>query len=393
MYFTTDRVAGSSWLLANMNEFGAEAPMFEPQAKRIFAVQSAAFGEASWWSDGQPSAVHYLDQIPTNARTDIASGACNLLFDVSNEGQPLLTEWFAALKRDLLVAGIPLERTIFLQQNRSLERDYHDWVGPTGEPSMTIMTYDHFARRMIGLLAQGEPDHHLPRAQRSRRFTCLNYMPRPGRTSFVSWLVGKGYAAAGYLSFAGFEIAKWNNDTPVMYEWFPDAEVMKAGFEELLHRVPLQLDLDVGDNRIPEYDVGPIDAYNDSYFSIVTESEQSSGELERITEKVIKPMAMMHPFVVVGNPNSLALLRQYGFRTFDGFLDETYDTILDPRERMRLVLEQVERLLTMPIDELHIRFINLRETLLYNALHARKLLNQQFRRVIEPNLLERIALV
>ena len=63
-----------------------------------------------------------------------------------------------------------------------------------------------------------------------------------------------------------------------------------------------------------------------------------------LTEKVFKPIVMQQPFIIVGPPNSLAYLKSYGFRTFEGLWDESYDKELDPAKRMEKIMDVVEYL-------------------------------------------------
>jgi hypothetical protein len=57
-----------------------------------------------------------------------------------------------------------------------------------------------------------------------------------------------------------------------------------------------------------------------------------------LTEKSLRPIACGKPFVLMATPGSLQYLRQYGFKTFDGLIDETYDSIQNPKQRLQAVL-------------------------------------------------------
>ena len=46
-----------------------------------------------------------------------------------------------------------------------------------------------------------------------------------------------------------------------------------------------------------------------------------------ITEKIFKPIRTATPFTVLGQKKSLDLLKSYGFKTFDGIINESYDNI------------------------------------------------------------------
>jgi hypothetical protein len=62
----------------------------------------------------------------------------------------------------------------------------------------------------------------------------------------------------------------------------------------------------------------------ESLLYLVTETV-ATGRRHHITEKTFKPIAMGMPFIIVGTRGSLGYLRSYGFRTFEGIWDESYD--------------------------------------------------------------------
>ena len=66
----------------------------------------------------------------------------------------------------------------------------------------------------------------------------------------------------------------------------------------------------------------------ESLLYLVTETV-STGRRHHLTEKTFKPIALGMPFVIVGTRGSLEYLRSYGFRTFEGIWDESYDTAED----------------------------------------------------------------
>lgn len=67
---------------------------------------------------------------------------------------------------------------------------------------------------------------------------------------------------------------------------------------------------------------------------------------QHLTEKTLRPIACGHPFILAATPNSLQYLRSYGFETFDGLIDETYDTISDPIQRLHAIVSSMKQLLT-----------------------------------------------
>ena len=83
----------------------------------------------------------------------------------------------------------------------------------------------------------------------------------------------------------------------------------------------------------------------ESLLYLVTETV-ATGRRHHITEKTFKPIALGMPFVIVGTQGSLEYLRSYGFRTFEGIWDESYDQAEDDVriERIASLLRSLDEL-------------------------------------------------
>ena len=75
----------------------------------------------------------------------------------------------------------------------------------------------------------------------------------------------------------------------------------------------------------------------------------ASGQRLHLTEKTFKPICLRMPFIIVGTQGSLAYLRSYGFRTFEGIWDESYDD--EPNDNLRI--QRIASLLSS-LDELSV---------------------------------------
>lgn len=107
------------------------------------------------------------------------------------------------------------------------------------------------------------------------------------------------------------------------------------------------------------------DIWLDTYFSIV--SETSVNEYcTFITEKTVRPMIYYHPFIVWGNPNTLSYLRSIGFETFPEFFDESYDSVHNEKDRLDIILDNVNRLCNMDITEIHDLYQIVKPKLIHN---------------------------
>jgi len=101
---------------------------------------------------------------------------------------------------------------------------------------------------------------------------------------------------------------------------------------------------------------------------IVTETVFYHNKLH-LTEKIFKPIVAQRPFLLAAAPGNLAYLRSYGFRTFDQWIDESYDTIQDSDQRLQAIVDQTSRLCTMSDSELQQMHREMQPVLEHNFNH------------------------
>lgn len=70
------------------------------------------------------------------------------------------------------------------------------------------------------------------------------------------------------------------------------------------------------------------------------------------TEKTFRPIINKRPFIIVGAAHSLEFLHTKGIKTFSPFINEEYDNIENPIERMQAIFDEVSRLAKLPIDKI-----------------------------------------
>lgn len=85
----------------------------------------------------------------------------------------------------------------------------------------------------------------------------------------------------------------------------------------------------------------PWKIYNQSWFSVTAESW---NHVNYFTEKTAKPLLGKRLFVFFGIQYALKFLRSIGFQTFEGVIDESYDTEPNGPRRWAMAFEQVKYL-------------------------------------------------
>jgi len=113
--------------------------------------------------------------------------------------------------------------------------------------------------------------------------------------------------------------------------------------------------------------------YIDTYFSLITETVCAESTLSFRTEKMAKPLAMGHPFIVTSTPGFYRDLRNLGFHTFDHVIDESFDNIDNAQQRMDRVIDIVNDLCQ---QDLYHFLSACRDTCKYNQQHLAELREQ-----------------
>jgi hypothetical protein len=105
--------------------------------------------------------------------------------------------------------------------------------------------------------------------------------------------------------------------------------------------------------------------YIDTYFSLVTETVFDSPYSFR-TEKIAKPLLMGHPWIAVSTPGFYRDIQNLGFKTFDHLIDESFDQIDAPQQRLDRIVQVVQDLCSQDLDS----FITAaQDTCKYNQQH------------------------
>ena len=111
-----------------------------------------------------------------------------------------------------------------------------------------------------------------------------------------------------------------------------------------------------------------IEDYNATEFEVVLETLFDDDRLQ-LTEKILRPIALGQPFILAATHGSLEYLRSYGFRTFGTIIDESYDLIEDPRERLEAVVRAMKEITLWSDQEREEKMAIVNKIAAYNRKH------------------------
>jgi len=187
---------------------------------------------------------------------------------------------------------------------------------------------------------------------KNKKFLCFNKVARLHRILLVLKLLENGLINQAFYSFQG-EHEHWIENS------LRDSQ-LDVNEKRLLekHRDKFPMMLNITDSRSNPVNIieDDFEYFNESYFSLVNETlffTESSGIPNAMaehepclffSEKIAKCFAMRHPFILAAVPGSLTSLKAQGYKTFEPWIDESYDRELDDKTRLELIIKEVQRL-------------------------------------------------
>jgi hypothetical protein len=160
---------------------------------------------------------------------------------------------------------------------------------------------------------------------------------RSYRIYFVSLLKEQGLLPHGQVSFNVTDnlFDDWQDETAD-----PNTKLSADACQHIEHHLTGVSKLVIDFPKLPGSASADILRDVDAFWHVVTETVFYYDKLH-LTEKIFKPIVMKQPFMLLAAPGNLAYLKSYGFKTFEGIIDESYDTIVDNDQRIEAVVEQV----------------------------------------------------
>ena len=184
-------------------------------------------------------------------------------------------------------------------------------------------------------------------------FLSYNRTQRTHRGFLVAMLNEYNLLKRGKISYQLSDI-NFDNINPSLYN--------KQKWLLLKNKGPQFID----DNQVENLaDSLPVEHYEQTFISLITETTVNSRCIF-FSEKIFKPIAVGHPFILLGNPFSLKKLKEMGYRTFDKWIDESYDDITDNFARTIAIVREIEKLKTLTEEQLKAMRIEMNEVTLHN---------------------------
>ena len=277
---------------------------------------------------------------------DLQEGRAMLLFDQCLEGYQTTWLW-QYFHEECEKYKISPRAIIYVTGNVIANEQYDAWANEKQiVEKINVVPYTVFEHdvtkiaKEINLISNYEKNYSykVENQNQIKTFNCLQKRLRPHRIWLYKYLVDADLVNEGIISMNPFHPRQTFFEGRHIDE--TDTQKYNAGLPKLVNG---KNNNEFSDN----YYIRRIttDVFLDSWLSIV--SEASAGESDEtifISEKIFKPIICFHPFIVVSNQGYLEKLKEMGYKTFDGFIDESYDKMPNVFDRYNLIIDNIKKI-------------------------------------------------
>lgn len=210
--------------------------------------------------------------------------------------------------------------------------------------------HDHFLERIMTYLDNQQEVKYISRifenTNKPYKFLFLNGRARPHRKFLYEtfrlnglldqclWTMLDGHSVKTRELFL-FHNEQNLIDTPSSVRYLPK----QYEVDRYVHRPPTGMHEYFCKHELFDNEWGEIyinhKPYVDTYFSLVTETTTTGAPFR--TEKIAKPLAMGHPWIVATTPGFYRAMKSLGFQTFDHLIDESFDNLSNTQDRMERI--------------------------------------------------------
>lgn len=200
--------------------------------------------------------------------------------------------------------------------------------------------------------------------KRDKKFTCLIRADKLWRKIYATYLYQLNVIDKGYFSYTGYNYETSSKGLNNFDEWKTYDDTLMQDVLSFGLKVPFRCD-DLDDYQHNNHKLVNKDFFTNAYWNFVVETLFSNDTVV-LSEKTFKPILNLQPFVIIGNPGSLDLLKALGYKTFHEVIKEDYDNIVDHKDRMSQLIKSTFDLVNLSHRH-HIRIQQIiKDTLLHN---------------------------
>lgn len=325
--------------------------------------------------DGQEIEYNFIDSLPPSVLDHLRSGKLKIL--IASTTEPTYgKDTLAYIEKGLSSIGID-PANIYVAFGNTLTNYAGKLKQITAHASLQqqaeIANKYPIERSSLGYPCDYPRVHELDNTKiRPKRFLCWNRtMNRPHRLAIAYIALKYKLLSDSTFSFIHGVSRHHIDDLRSLIDDSYNEILIRA--TSIIEMIPYEVDtqdltLD-GKQGFQTNENNKKEFYADSYLHITSETCFDTYGSPFMSEKTFRPILNLQPFIYIGNYKGLEELRRLGFKTFDGYIDESYDLEPDPKKRFAMITAEILRFANMSIEELHQWYYSVVDILIYNQQH------------------------
>jgi len=262
-----------------------------------------------------------------------------LIIDMSLEGRYDIVELIYNIL--ILSFKIPENNILLVCSSKDYYKEIEKVSKSKFRKPIHCEVYYYFERRMRDSIIE---ENFVPIIEKNKERLYLNFnrIARPNRLFLMDLLLENKLYDVGFNSLGDKCSLHCSLDFTLKQT---KIKFKKFNIERIKKIIPITLDTSDFSKNLAMVTLTSIRKYYEkSLISLVTETNYDNNYPVFFTEKTFKPIANKQPFILISSPNSLARLRDLGYKTFNNIIDESYDDIQDDNLRLLAIVAEINRL-------------------------------------------------
>jgi len=317
-----------------------------------------------------------LDVIPNNILEEVRKGNCKLIFDNTLEGKSIEgDEFLNPFYNSIDKLKLPTKNIYFITNNLIAEKTHQEYHRADKVNVISVMWNVFDVQRL-------KQEGHLPTKVSSdmeykyksvnifkvKPFLKVNRTNRDERDIFMLFLNFEKLLDKCLVSFPELHI---DTNYPSQFYKYTQQE----NINDLKSKLPFDIDETDKTNHGPagigkgkfnaDLPFDPIH-YRNSFISIVMGAFPFDTNGHHLHSSTFNPMYCGHPIIQFAPYKSLETMKQYGFKTFDKWWDESYDNEPDDWKRLQMIIDLVLKLSDYDEKDLLHMYQDMKKTLQHN---------------------------
>jgi len=316
----------------------------------------------------------HINLIPKKILDEVRKGNCKLIFDNTLEGRRIDGKHFLnPFYKSIDDLKLPTKNIYFITNDLIAEKTHSNYDRKDKVNVISIMWNVFDVKRLIHeghLPSRVNIENEIKYKSKNniKHFLKVNRTNRFERNLFMLFMNHHKLLDKSLISFPSFPKES--------YPSFFDKYTTDKNIKELMSKVPFDIDetdetnhgpAGVGEGKFnADLPFNPIH-YRNSFISIVMCAFPFDINGYHLHSSTFNPIYCGHPIIQFGPYESLKVMRDYGFKTFDKWWDESYDEERDDYLRLKKIMDIVLNVSKLSQNELINIYKEMKETLQHNV--------------------------